>query len=170
MLSLFSWLTCKQIVTDELGASLYLVPDIEDTEQDNPNDPFLANQLAYISLSTFALRAAKTYYANGFWKTICSNPDLLIQPNLEIRSVLELLRGDERKQLFVLTNSSWTHCNEVMKFAIGRDWLEYFDIVLTEAKKEIFFDELNDTPFSVCSFLSICGCVSATGGQIVLQL
>lgn len=136
-------------MTEELGASLYLVPDIEDTEQDNPNDPFLANQLAYISLGTFALHAAKTYYANGFWKTICSNPELLIQPNLEIRYVLDLLREDECRQLFVLTNGSWTHCNEVMKFAIGRDWLEYFDIVLTEAKKEIFFDELNDTPFSV---------------------
>lgn len=136
-------------MTEELGASLYLVPDIEDTEQGNPNDPFLANQLAYISLSTFALRAAKTYYANGFWKTICSNPDLLIQPNPKIRSVLEMLGGDERKQLFILTNGSWTHCNEVMKFAVGKDWLTLFDLVLTEAKKEIFFDELNDTPFSV---------------------
>ncbi|KAF1318187.1 Had family hydrolase, partial [Globisporangium splendens] len=149
---LYAWIVdafgSGAIMTDELGASLYLVPDIEDTEQDNPNDPFLANQLAYISLSTFALRAAKTYYANSFWKAICSNPELLIQPNPDIRSVLEMLKEDETKKLFILTNGSWTHCNEVMKFAVGKDWLALFDIVLTEAKKDLFFDELNDTPFS----------------------
>uniref|UniRef100_K3X5R9 Rab-GAP TBC domain-containing protein n=1 Tax=Globisporangium ultimum (strain ATCC 200006 / CBS 805.95 / DAOM BR144) TaxID=431595 RepID=K3X5R9_GLOUD len=157
---LYAWIVdafdSGAIVTEELGASLYLVPDIEDTEQDNPNDPFLANQLAYISLSTFTLRAAKTYYANGFWKTICSNPELLIQPNPDIRSVLEMLKGDETKKLFILTNGSWTHCNEVMKFAVGKDWLTLFDIVLTEAKKDIFFDELNDTSFSEIDPESSC--------------
>ncbi|TMW62367.1 hypothetical protein Poli38472_009860 [Pythium oligandrum] len=135
------------IAAEEMGASLYLVPQLGDQELENPNDPFLANRLAYISLSTFALKAARTYYANGFWKTICSSPETLIQPNLEIREVLDTLKEDNHKQLFILTNGSWTHCNEVLKCAIGRDWEEYFEIVLTDAKKDIFFDELNDTEF-----------------------
>ncbi|KAJ0406778.1 hypothetical protein ATCC90586_009427 [Pythium insidiosum] len=136
------------IVAEEMGASLYVVPDIdEDRVMENPNDPFLANRTAYISLSTFAQRAARSYYANTFWKTICSTPEVLIQPNIEIRDVLESLRSTHHKQLFVLTNGSWTHCNEVMKVAIGKDWVSFFDLIVTEAKKEIFFDELNDMPF-----------------------
>ncbi|GLE05033.1 hypothetical protein PINS_up014017 [Pythium insidiosum] len=145
------------IVAEEMGASLYVVPDIdEDRVMDNPNDPFLANRVAYISLSTFAQRAARTYYANTFWKTICSTPEVLIQPNIEIRDVLEALRSTHHKQLFVLTNGSWTHCNEVMKVAIGKDWVSFFDLIVTDAKKEIFFDELNDMPFLVRPGALLC--------------
>ncbi|KAL3672671.1 5'-nucleotidase activity protein [Phytophthora oleae] len=35
-----------------------------------------------------------------------------------------------------------------MQFAIGRNWMSYFDLVVTEANKEVFFDEFNDTFFS----------------------
>ncbi|DBA04283.1 TPA: hypothetical protein N0F65_002045 [Lagenidium giganteum] len=148
---LYAWIVdafdAGVITAEEMGASLYLVPDIDERVHENTNDPFLANQLVYVSLSTFALKAAKSYYANAFWKTICSHPDLLILQNPEIREILEMLRETYEKKLFVLTNGSWTHCNEVMKFAIGKDWLSLFDVVLTEANKEIFFDELNDTTF-----------------------
>jgi hypothetical protein len=152
---LYAWIVdafdAGAIAAEELGASLYIVPDAEGdcSPEENPNDPFLANRVAYISLSTLVLKAARAFYSNGFWKTICTTPDELIQPNMEIRDVLETLKEVHQKQLFVLTNGSWIHCNEVLKFAVGRDWRSFFDVVLTEAKKEIFFDELNDTPFSV---------------------
>ncbi|KAE8913233.1 hypothetical protein PF005_g19377 [Phytophthora fragariae] len=136
------------IVTEELGASLYLVPDIIDQPQGNPNDPFLANKVVYVSLSGFALKAARSFYAGAFWKTITTSPDLLIQPNADIITLLELLKTNLGKQLFILTNGSWTHCNTVMQFAVGRNWMNYFDLVVTEANKEVFFDQFNDAFFS----------------------
>ncbi|GMF17184.1 unnamed protein product [Phytophthora lilii] len=134
---------------EELGASLYLVPDINEQPAGNPNDPFLANKVVYVSLSGFALKAARSFYAGAFWKTITTSPDLLIQPNADIVTLLEILKTNLGKQLFILTNSSWTHCNTVMQFAVGRNWMNHFDLVLTEANKEVFFDEFNDTFFSV---------------------
>ncbi|RLN49367.1 hypothetical protein BBJ28_00000825 [Nothophytophthora sp. Chile5] len=144
---LYAWIV-DAFDSGGLGTSLYIVPDIEDRAPENPNDPFLANRVVYISLSTHTLKAARSFYAGAFWKTINCSPELLIQPNADISSLLETLKTTLRKQLFILTNGSWTHCNAVMQFAIGRDWLRYFDLVITEAKKEIFFDELNDVPFS----------------------
>ncbi|KAG7393320.1 5'-nucleotidase [Phytophthora boehmeriae] len=143
------------ITIDELGASLYLVPDIEEQPPDNPNDPFLANKAVYVSLSTFTLKAARSFYAGTFWKTITSTPDLLIQPNADIVSFLDMLKTNLGRQLFILTNGSWTHCNTVMQFAIGRNWVDYFDLVITEANKEVFFDEFNDLPFSEIAAESI---------------
>lgn len=134
---------------EELGATLYLVPDIVDQPQGNPNDPFLANKAVYVSLSGFALKAARSFYAGAFWKTITTSPDLLIQPNADIVTLLEILKTNLGKQLYILTNGSWTHCNTVMQFAVGRNWLNYFDLVVTEANKEVFFDQFNDTFFSV---------------------
>ncbi|POM63682.1 5'-nucleotidase domain containing hypothetical protein, partial [Phytophthora palmivora] len=136
------------IVIEDFGRSLYLVPDIQDEPPGNPNDPFLANKVVYVSLSGFALKAARSFYAGAFWKTITTTPDLLIQPNADIVTLLEILKTNLGKQLFILTNGSWTHCNTVMQFAVGRNWMNYFDLVVTEANKEVFFDDFNDTMFS----------------------
>lgn len=171
-----------QISVEELGSAFYLVPDIEDCGDHggNPNDPFLANQAVYICLSTFALNAARSYYATNFWKTICGSPDTLISANVEISVLLETLKETHNKSLFVLTNSSWTHCDRVMSFAVGKDWMYYFDLVLTEGNKDIFFNKLNDTPFYVslrksdgCLFLSdfqqfITGGVHRWRGKIIV--
>ncbi|OWZ17222.1 hypothetical protein PHMEG_0008863 [Phytophthora megakarya] len=137
------------ITMDEFGGSLYLVPDIQDEPPGNPNDPFLVNKVVYVSLSGFALKAARSFYAGAFWKTITTTPDLLIQPNADIVTLLELLKTNLGKQLFIVTNGSWTHCNTVMQFAVGKSWMNYFDLVITEANKEVFFDDFNDTMFSV---------------------
>ena len=92
---------------------------------------------------------------------ICTAPEMLIQPNPDIREALECLRDERQKKLFVLTNGSWTHCNEVLKFAVGKDWMRFFDVVVTDANKEIFFDELNDTPFMVRGPVKrLCICVA----------
>ncbi|RLN02076.1 hypothetical protein BBO99_00002772 [Phytophthora kernoviae] len=136
------------ITREELETSLYLVPDIEQQPPGNPDDPFLANKTVYVSLSTFVLKAARSFYAGTFWKMIISTPDLLIQPNADIVSFLDMLKTSFGRQLFVLTNGSWTHCNTVMQFAVGRNWMKYFDLVVTEANKEVFFDEFNVLPFS----------------------
>jgi hypothetical protein len=139
---------------EELATLLYVVPDIQDAPPGNPNDPFLANKVVYVSLSGFALKAARSFYAGAFWETVTTSPDLLIQPNADIVTFLEILTTTLGKQLFILTNGSWTHCNTVMQFAVGRNWMNYFDLVATEANKEVFFDEFNDTFFSVsCGLL-----------------
>lgn len=134
-------------------------PNIDDNgAPSRPTDLSLSDQGAYISLSKFTLNAARSYYADGFSTAISSSPNLILQPNTEISALLETLRIVHKRRLFVLTNGSWTHCNEVMRFAIGRDWLRYFDLVVTDAKKESFFDKLNETPFFVSNSPNILGC------------
>ena len=44
-----------------------------------------------------------------------------------------------RLRTFILTNASWQHLAPAMRHALGADWLDLFDIVLTEARKRSMF-------------------------------
>ncbi|XP_014667653.1 PREDICTED: 5'-nucleotidase domain-containing protein 3-like [Priapulus caudatus] len=52
------------------------------------------------------------------------------------------------KSLFVITNSHYDFVDAGMRFQLGDNWLDYFDTVITQARKPHFFIE-NNRPFRV---------------------
>ncbi|ESO96260.1 hypothetical protein LOTGIDRAFT_147320, partial [Lottia gigantea] len=54
--------------------------------------------------------------------------------------LLERLRSSNKK-LFLITNSGFNFVDAGMRFMIGEDWREMFDVVITNARKPKFFNE-----------------------------
>lgn len=61
-----------------------------------------------------------------------------LNQNPDLRKFLErLING--KKRLFLITNSPFSFVNEGMKFLIGSDWQELFNVVVVQARKPKFF-------------------------------
>ncbi|RHY32174.1 hypothetical protein DYB32_002789 [Aphanomyces invadans] len=100
-------------------------------------------------------------------RTLSTSPDTVIQINSGVRRMLEMLQKTWKKNVFLLTNGSWEHTDavrgdvehvhkssiagamQVMKCAIGTDWSSLFDLVLTKATKEVFFESYHACRFRV---------------------
>ncbi|XP_065840527.1 5'-nucleotidase domain-containing protein 3-like [Oscarella lobularis] len=50
------------------------------------------------------------------------------------------------KHLFIITNSKFTFVDEGMKYIVGNDWRDLFDVVVVKARKPFFFQD-DDIPF-----------------------
>ncbi|ETV70088.1 hypothetical protein, variant [Aphanomyces astaci] len=101
----------------------------------------------YSVLCSIALEATTAYYGTDYWRTLSTAPDVLIQVNSGVRRMLELLHKSWKKNVFLLTNGSWEHTDTVMKCAVGTDWRSFFDLVLTKAAKEVFFESYHGCRF-----------------------
>ncbi|ETV94317.1 hypothetical protein H310_11966 [Aphanomyces invadans] len=101
----------------------------------------------YSVLCSIALEATSAYYGTDYWRTLSTSPDTVIQINSGVRRMLEMLQKTWKKNVFLLTNGSWEHTDAVMKCAIGTDWSSLFDLVLTKATKEVFFESYHACRF-----------------------
>uniref|UniRef100_T1J4S0 5'-nucleotidase domain-containing protein 3 n=1 Tax=Strigamia maritima TaxID=126957 RepID=T1J4S0_STRMM len=63
-----------------------------------------------------------------------------IVDNPKLRVFLERLLNAQKK-LFIVTNSPFTFVDQGMKFLIGSDWREMFDLTIVRARKPNFFSE-----------------------------
>ena len=79
---------------------------------------------------------------------IAQNPEKYIKEDLCLINVLEEFRLSGRK-LFIVTNSLWDYTNVVMTFLLAtgsgvkKNWMDYFDIIITGAQKPSFFKAKN---------------------------
>ncbi|CAK4557723.1 unnamed protein product [Aphanomyces euteiches] len=117
------------------------------TEEQKKRIVYIHPESAFSMLSNIALDAATAYYGSDYWHTLSTTPEVLIQPNLSTRRVLEMLRLSSKKRLFLLTNGSWEHTDVVMRCALGKDWRGFFDLVLTKASKDVFFESYHPHRF-----------------------
>jgi len=76
---------------------------------------------------------------------VALEPSKYIQRDPKLKETLSRLRQSGRK-VFVVTNSLWEYTHVVMNYIFGNDsrelnkeWLEYFDVVVTGAAKPSFF-------------------------------
>ncbi|XP_059171170.1 5'-nucleotidase domain-containing protein 3-like isoform X1 [Physella acuta] len=58
----------------------------------------------------------------------------------ETKLLLENLRG-EGKKLFLISNSGFPFIDHGMKYMVGKEWQELFDVVIVNARKPKFFKE-----------------------------
>ena len=48
---------------------------------------------------------------------------------------------------FLVTNSDWRYANIIMTFLLGTSWMAFFDLVLVDAKKPLFFSTGTDLKY-----------------------
>lgn len=74
-----------------------------------------------------------------------------VKKDERLPTVLSRIRESGAK-LFMLTNSDYTYTNEIMTYLFDfphgatpdephRDWKTYFDVIVVDARKPLFFDE-----------------------------
>eukprot|EP00112_Aurelia_sp_Birch-Aquarium-sp1_P010513 Seg2241.1 transcript_id=Seg2241.1/GoldUCD/mRNA.D3Y31 product="5'-nucleotidase domain-containing protein 1" protein_id=Seg2241.1/GoldUCD/D3Y31 len=83
-----------------------------------------------------------------FFSTIKSDADAYVKKCP--KDVVEWLRNLRKagKVTFLITQSHVDYTKFLMKFAIGENWMELFDYVITDAKKpDFFFAQPKDRPF-----------------------
>ncbi|EQC39601.1 hypothetical protein SDRG_03034 [Saprolegnia diclina VS20] len=108
---------------------------------------FILPRSAYSVLSAIAFDAATAYYEADFLPTLLATPEALLRYNANIRTTLEHISSNAKKRMFLLTNSSWEHTNAVLQYSIGKDWVHFFDIIVTKSVPSVFFDAFNTHRF-----------------------
>uniref|UniRef100_H2YXH5 5'-nucleotidase domain-containing protein 1 n=1 Tax=Ciona savignyi TaxID=51511 RepID=H2YXH5_CIOSA len=89
-----------------------------------------------------------------FFEEIKTYPEkyLLKCPEV-LKTWLKALKN-EGKVLFLLTSSHCDFAKHVMDYCFGSDWRDYFDIVVSKAKKPRFFNE--EFPFKMVDPVNLC--------------
>ena len=60
------------------------------------------------------------------------------EENVRLKSFLERLQ-QANKQIFLITNSAYWYVNLGMTYLLGRDWRNFFDVIICQARKPSFF-------------------------------
>lgn len=91
--------------------------------------------------------AVDSAHRNGDMKAeILANPELYILRDPQLPPALDRWKRSGKK-LFILSNSDWAFTDGVLRFLLdGQDparpnWIDYFDLVVTSARKPGFFQE-----------------------------
>jgi 5'-nucleotidase len=91
--------------------------------------------------------AVDSAHRNGDMKAeILANPELYILRDPQLPPALDRWKRSGKK-LFILSNSEWAFTDGVLRFLLdGQDparpnWIDYFDLVITSARKPGFFQE-----------------------------
>ena len=80
--------------------------------------------------------------------TVASRPEDFLHPSPSLGGLLADSRAAGKK-LFLLTNSAFPFVDAGMRFLVGAEWRQLFDVVVTSAQKPGFYS--GDRPFRVYS-------------------
>ena len=97
-------------------------------------DQGLINDLSFTQL---AFDLNEIQYVCAFSKAISGEPAKYIQKQPELKSIFATLRS-HGKQIFLVSNSDNEHASLLMQATIGKDWENYVDICVHNAKKPLF--------------------------------
>ncbi|XP_054163459.1 5'-nucleotidase domain-containing protein 1-like [Oppia nitens] len=77
--------------------------------------------------------------SGGWFPELIENPDkYLVKASESVRQMLKNLR-QKGKQVLLVTSSNVDFTRHLMKHCYGNQWIDYFDYVLTYARKPTFF-------------------------------
>ncbi|KAM7533325.1 hypothetical protein Aperf_G00000120494 [Anoplocephala perfoliata] len=105
--------------------------------------------MSYHSIYDDVYAVANWMHQGELKKKTMEDLDKYIEKNKEITLLLDKLRSRGGK-VFLLTNSDFAYSQAIMKYLLEepsdakgeiRPWTSYFDFILTDAKKPLFFDE-----------------------------
>ncbi|UJR07753.1 hypothetical protein I4U23_012037 [Adineta vaga] len=74
----------------------------------------------------------------NYFSSIEKNPEKFIYQRSDVRQWLEKLR-ENKKRLFLATNSRLDYTNLLTSYAFGEDWQNLFDMIIVDCKKPSFF-------------------------------
>ncbi|XP_077139775.1 5'-nucleotidase domain-containing protein 2-like [Ranitomeya variabilis] len=107
------------------------------------NDFFLSNDIDYdpVHLYKDVTDAIRDVHIKGFmYKWIMADLEKYILRGDETYAVLHRLASEGRK-LFLITNSPFSFVDKGMKYMVGKDWRDFFDVVIVQADKPHFFND-----------------------------
>ncbi|XP_046476124.1 5'-nucleotidase domain-containing protein 3 isoform X1 [Neodiprion pinetum] len=73
-------------------------------------------------------------------QTVVKNVGDFLEKNKDMRKFFDRLKSIKKK-MFLVTNSPFPFVNVGMKFLLGEDWKDYFDVVIVQARKPRFFTD-----------------------------
>ncbi|CAF1086470.1 unnamed protein product [Adineta ricciae] len=76
----------------------------------------------------------------NYFAAIRANPEKFIYQRSDVRQWLERLR-ENKKNLFLATNSRFDYTNLLSSYAFGQDWQSLFDMIIVDCKKPSFFSQ-----------------------------
>jgi hypothetical protein len=82
----------------------------------------------------------------NYFSSIRENPNKFIYKRLDVRQWLEKLKKSNKK-LFLATNSRYDYTNLLTTYAIGDDWQNFFDLIIVDCKKPLFFSNSKEQLF-----------------------
>ncbi|KAL0126125.1 hypothetical protein PUN28_004919 [Cardiocondyla obscurior] len=71
---------------------------------------------------------------------VVENVSEYLEPNKDLRRFFDRLQKAGKKT-FLVTNSPFHFVNKGMQFLVGKNWKNYFDVVIVQARKPRFFTE-----------------------------
>ncbi|CAI9562188.1 unnamed protein product [Staurois parvus] len=107
------------------------------------NDFFISNDIDYdpVHLYKDVTDAIRDVHVKGFmYKWIMSDLEKYILRGDETHAVLHRL-ASQGKKLFLITNSPFSFVDKGMKYMVGKDWRDFFDVVIVQADKPNFFND-----------------------------
>ena len=119
-----------------------------------PQMSLLAAMLDYFKLNNIDFEAANLYHDvnqcistahSTFHSEIRLNPHLYLHKDPQLEAFLRRLCMGNKK-VFLITNSPFETVDVGMKYLVGDEWREYFDVVVVQAGKPHFFTN-NAKPF-----------------------
>ncbi|XP_063288740.1 5'-nucleotidase domain-containing protein 2-like [Pelobates fuscus] len=107
------------------------------------NDYFLTHNIDYdpIHLYKDVTDAVRDVHVKGFmYKWIMQDLEKYILRGEETYAVLQRL-AKHGKKLFLITNSPFSFVDKGMHYMVGKDWRDFFDVVIVQADKPHFFND-----------------------------
>ncbi|KAM4697199.1 5'-nucleotidase domain-containing protein 2-like [Rhinophrynus dorsalis] len=107
------------------------------------NDFFITHDIDYdpIHLYKDVTDAIRDVHIKGFmYKWIMQDLEKYILRGDETYAVLHRL-ASQGKKLFLITNSPFSFVDKGMKYMVGKDWRDFFDVLIVQADKPSFFND-----------------------------
>uniref|UniRef100_A0A3B4E529 5'-nucleotidase domain containing 2 n=1 Tax=Pygocentrus nattereri TaxID=42514 RepID=A0A3B4E529_PYGNA len=107
------------------------------------NDYFISNDIEYdpVHLYKDVSDAIAMVHIKGYmYKWIMQDLEKYILRGDETYAVLHRL-ASHGKKLFLITNSPFSFVDKGMKYMVGKDWRDFFDVVIVQADKPHFFND-----------------------------
>ncbi|KAG9270350.1 5'-nucleotidase domain-containing protein 2-like [Astyanax mexicanus] len=107
------------------------------------NDYFISNDIEYepVHLYRDVSEAIGMVHIKGYmYKWIMEDLEKYILRGEETYAVLHRLVSHGKK-LFLITNSPFSFVDKGMRYMVGKDWRDFFDVVIVQADKPHFFND-----------------------------
>uniref|UniRef100_A0A5K3EGC8 Cytosolic purine 5'-nucleotidase n=2 Tax=Mesocestoides corti TaxID=53468 RepID=A0A5K3EGC8_MESCO len=131
-----------------LACIIHFMHDNDDYVKESRGVMYQSLYISYKSILQDVEEAMKWMHEGELKKKTMENIDMYIEQNPKLLVLLDKLRTD-RTKVFLLTNSDYVYSNAVMTYICNlpdkegnvRHWTTYFDYIVVDAKKPVFFQE-----------------------------
>ncbi|EJK46700.1 hypothetical protein THAOC_34618 [Thalassiosira oceanica] len=83
-----------------------------------------------------------THISGDFHRQVANDPERYFEPKPHLKTVLSKMKASGKRLIFV-SNSPFWYCDAGMKYVVGDDWRDQWDVVIASAGKPLFYTESN---------------------------